>query len=70
VKSAIRSNEFAALSEHDQLSQQKELGHVFAGFKEGPLHFAPTYKYDTFTDDYDSSEKCRQVGGSFRVQAY
>uniref|UniRef100_A0A914HCK2 Uncharacterized protein n=1 Tax=Globodera rostochiensis TaxID=31243 RepID=A0A914HCK2_GLORO len=25
---------------------------------EGPLHFAPTYKYDTFSDDYDTSDKC------------
>uniref|UniRef100_A0A4W5LST3 phosphoinositide 5-phosphatase n=3 Tax=Salmoninae TaxID=504568 RepID=A0A4W5LST3_9TELE len=32
---------------------------VFRGFIEGNLDFAPTYKYDLFSDDYDTSEKCR-----------
>lgn len=67
VKRAVRKNNFAHLSEHDQLTQQKELGNVFAGFKEGPLHFAPTYKYDTFSDDYDTSEKCRSPAWTDRV---
>lgn len=67
VKAAIRSNNFAYLSEHDQLSQQKELGNVFTGFNEGPLHFAPTYKYDTFSDDYDTSEKCRSPAWTDRI---
>lgn len=32
---------------------------MFQGFAEGDLNFAPTYKYDEFSDDYDTSEKCR-----------
>ena len=32
---------------------------VFQGFCEGYLNFAPTYKYDEFSDDYDTSEKGR-----------
>uniref|UniRef100_A0A914HAX0 phosphoinositide 5-phosphatase n=1 Tax=Globodera rostochiensis TaxID=31243 RepID=A0A914HAX0_GLORO len=67
VKNAIRQNNFAYLSEHDQLSQQKEAGNVFAEFTEGPLHFAPTYKYDTFSDDYDTSDKCRSPAWTDRV---
>uniref|UniRef100_A0A183C0F3 phosphoinositide 5-phosphatase n=1 Tax=Globodera pallida TaxID=36090 RepID=A0A183C0F3_GLOPA len=67
VKNAIRLNNFAYLSEHDQLSQQKEAGNVFAEFNEGPMHFAPTYKYDTFSDDYDTSDKCRSPAWTDRV---
>lgn len=32
---------------------------MFQGFAEGSLNFAPTYKYDEFSDDYDTSEKGR-----------
>ena len=30
-------------------------GRVFRGFKEGPINFAPTYKFDPGTNSYDSS---------------
>ncbi|VDO37214.1 unnamed protein product [Onchocerca flexuosa] len=55
------------LSRYDQLSQQKALGEIFKDFEEGPLTFAPTYKYDTFTDDYDTSEKCRVPAWTDRI---
>lgn len=32
---------------------------VFVGYEEGPLTFQPTYKYDIFTQRYDTSEKQR-----------
>ena len=32
---------------------------VFQGYEEGIPNFAPTYKYDLFCDDYDTSEKAR-----------
>uniref|UniRef100_A0A915D7D6 phosphoinositide 5-phosphatase n=1 Tax=Ditylenchus dipsaci TaxID=166011 RepID=A0A915D7D6_9BILA len=67
VKSAARSQNFEHLVKYDQLTQQKEAGNVFQGFKEGPLNFAPTYKYDTFSDDYDTSEKCRSPAWTDRV---
>ncbi len=28
-------------------------------FQEGDINFPPTYKYDLFSDDYDTSEKSR-----------
>ena len=40
---------------------------VFKGFMEGETNFAPTYKYDLFCDDYDSSEKQRCPAWTDRV---
>ncbi|KAI6241211.1 Phosphoinositide 5-phosphatase [Aphelenchoides fujianensis] len=67
VKAAVRAGDFALLNEHDQLNQQRHMGNVFPGFQEGPLNFAPTYKYDTFSDDYDTSEKCRSPAWTDRI---
>uniref|UniRef100_A0A3P8XWV8 Synaptojanin-1 n=1 Tax=Esox lucius TaxID=8010 RepID=A0A3P8XWV8_ESOLU len=59
VKELIRQQNWEALTAGDQLVDQKNQGLVFRGFIEGNLDFAPTYKYDLFSDDYDTSEKCR-----------
>src|SRR4051794_25792367 len=40
-----------------QLRVQMEERHVFEGFREAPLVFAPTYKYDRMSTGYDSSDK-------------
>ena len=34
-------------------------GAAFVGYKEGPVLFRPTYRYDLGTDNYDTSEKMR-----------
>ncbi|KAJ3055090.1 hypothetical protein HK097_011532, partial [Rhizophlyctis rosea] len=49
------------LWEYDQLLQQMSTNPSFGlrGFREGPLSFAPTFKYDPGTDRYDTSEKRR-----------
>ncbi|KAI6182586.1 Phosphoinositide 5-phosphatase [Aphelenchoides bicaudatus] len=67
VKNAVRNGDFANLNNYDQLNQQRAIGNAFKGFREGPLNFAPTYKYDTFSDDYDTSEKCRAPAWTDRV---
>ncbi|CAI5447115.1 unnamed protein product [Caenorhabditis angaria] len=67
VKNAVRNRDFAKLVEFDQLTQQKAQANTFIGFQEGDLNFAPTYKYDTFSDDYDTSEKCRAPAWTDRV---
>lgn len=46
---------------------QQEQGNVFKNFFEGDINFAPTYKYDLFSDDYDTSEKCRAPAWTDRV---
>lgn len=43
------------------------LQQVFRGFIEGKLDFAPTYKYDLFSEDYDTSEKCRTPAWTDRI---
>ena len=55
------------LLENDQLTLQRSEGNVFDGYSEGPVMFAPTYKYDLLTDEYDSSEKCRTPAWTDRV---
>ncbi|KAM9455269.1 synaptojanin-1 isoform 2-T3 [Clarias gariepinus] len=67
VKDLIRQQNWDALITGDQLVEQKNAGQVFSGFIEGKLDFAPTYKYDLFSDDYDTSEKCRTPAWTDRV---
>ena len=50
------------MSDHELVCLQ-----VFQGYIEGDLTFAPTYKYDQFSDDYDTSEKCRTPAWCDRV---
>ncbi|TRY99271.1 hypothetical protein DNTS_022825 [Danionella cerebrum] len=67
VKELIRQQNWDALIAGDQLVEQKNAGQVFRGFIEGKLDFAPTYKYDLFSEDYDTSEKCRTPAWTDRV---
>ncbi|XP_064208707.1 synaptojanin-1 isoform X5 [Anguilla rostrata] len=67
VKELIRQQNWDALTAGDQLVDQKNAGHIFRGFIEGKIDFPPTYKYDLFSDDYDTSEKCRTPAWTDRV---
>jgi len=61
VIAAIRSNNLTKLLERDQLvmSRRKIPSFRLRAFTEAPITFAPTYKYDVGSDNYDSSEKKR-----------
>jgi hypothetical protein len=61
VIDAVKQNNLAKLLDRDQLllSRKRNPGFRLRAFNEMPINFAPTYKYDVGTDNYDSSEKKR-----------
>ncbi|XP_076262081.1 synaptojanin isoform X1 [Rhynchophorus ferrugineus] len=67
IKECVRQENFPAVLVNDQLKKQQEEGNVFKNFIEGEITFPPTYKYDLFSDDYDTSEKCRAPAWTDRV---
>ncbi|XP_064634309.1 synaptojanin-1-like isoform X2 [Lineus longissimus] len=67
VKQLIVDENWSALQSCDQLNKQREEGKTFNGFWEGNTDFPPTYKYDLFCNDYDTSEKMRTPAWTDRV---
>lgn len=61
VIQAVREGNLPKLLERDQLllSRKRNPGFRLRAFTEMPITFAPTYKYDPGTDNYDTSEKQR-----------
>ncbi|OKL60838.1 hypothetical protein UA08_03935 [Talaromyces atroroseus] len=59
VRQLIKLGELGKLYEHDQLNLQMLAGRTFPFYSEGIIKFAPTYKYDIGTDNYDTSDKSR-----------
>ncbi|XP_029476002.1 type II inositol 1,4,5-trisphosphate 5-phosphatase isoform X2 [Rhinatrema bivittatum] len=67
VKALIEKKDFQTLYKYDQLKIQVDEKGVFEGFLEGALAFQPTYKYDSGSDDWDTSEKCRAPAWCDRI---
>ncbi|XP_063363236.1 synaptojanin-1 [Cydia amplana] len=67
VRLLVSQNNMQRLLEQDQLTRQKAQDLVFKNCIEGDITFPPTYKYDLFSDDYDTSEKCRAPAWTDRV---
>ncbi|XP_017781797.1 PREDICTED: synaptojanin-1-like [Nicrophorus vespilloides] len=67
LKEFIKQGDLQAVLECDQLRNQQKADNVFVGFDEGEITFPPTYKYDLFSDDYDTSEKCRAPAWTDRI---
>uniref|UniRef100_UPI003AAF6937 type II inositol 1,4,5-trisphosphate 5-phosphatase isoform X1 n=1 Tax=Centroberyx gerrardi TaxID=166262 RepID=UPI003AAF6937 len=67
VKDLITKKEFETLHNYDQLKRQIDEEAVFVGFVEGEIDFQPTYKYDTGSDQWDTSEKCRAPAWCDRI---
>uniref|UniRef100_A0A7S1XEN9 Inositol polyphosphate-related phosphatase domain-containing protein n=1 Tax=Compsopogon caeruleus TaxID=31354 RepID=A0A7S1XEN9_9RHOD len=62
----IEKKEFDQLAKYDQLNIARRGGRVLQGFQEGPLQFAPTFKYDLFSPEYMLDEE----GGLKRTPAW
>lgn len=65
----IASGNFTRLLSQDQLLKEMKNNRAFRlrSFTEGPLDFAPTYKYDRRSDEYDTSEKRRAPAWCDRI---
>ncbi|KAH9887700.1 DNase I-like protein [Cubamyces lactineus] len=69
VIAAVKAGDLEHLLIHDQLRKEMKFNRGFRlrTFSEGPLTFAPTYKYDRRSDEYDTSEKARVPAWCDRV---
>lgn len=69
IIAAIRTGDLSSLLQHDQLLREIKFnrGCRLRGFSEGPLLFAPTYKYDPRSNEYDTSEKRRAPAWCDRI---
>lgn len=69
VVTAIKNSNLTKCLDRDQLSlsKRKNPGFRLRDFAEAPITFAPTYKYDVGTDNYDSSEKRRTPAWCDRI---
>jgi len=56
-----------SLLRHDQLKSTISDGRAFPSFAEGKINFAPTFKFDKETDDYDTSHKQRIPAWTDRI---
>uniref|UniRef100_A0A7S0E3I7 Inositol polyphosphate-related phosphatase domain-containing protein n=2 Tax=Hanusia phi TaxID=3032 RepID=A0A7S0E3I7_9CRYP len=53
----IAQGKRAALLLNDELLEERENNRVFPSFQEASISFDPTYKFETWTDNYDSVKK-------------
>ncbi|XP_065573410.1 uncharacterized protein LOC136035503 isoform X2 [Artemia franciscana] len=67
AKDLIDTANYEQLFMFDQLREQKRIKRVFDGYQEGIPNFRPTYKYDTGTDNWDSSKKNRAPAWTDRI---
>lgn len=66
---AVREDNLSKLLDRDQLllSRKRNPGFRLRAFAESPITFAPTYKYNVGTDEYDTSEKKRSPAWCDRI---
>ena len=69
VVKAVKSSNLSKLLERDQLLVSRRRNPLFRAraFKECPITFAPTYKYDVGSNNYDTSEKRRAPAWCDRI---
>ncbi|XP_009674199.2 inositol polyphosphate 5-phosphatase K isoform X2 [Struthio camelus] len=67
VRESINNRRYNLLWEKDQLNMAKKKEAFLQDFIEGPLQFKPTYKFDLYSDVYDTSEKKRKPAWTDRI---
>uniref|UniRef100_A0A8C2BDN6 Inositol polyphosphate-5-phosphatase Ka n=1 Tax=Cyprinus carpio TaxID=7962 RepID=A0A8C2BDN6_CYPCA len=67
VKNCITSQQYNLLWSKDQLTMMKQKEATLQKFKEGPLDFHPSYKFDLHSDNYDTSGKKRKPAWCDRI---
>ncbi|XP_005155333.2 inositol polyphosphate 5-phosphatase K isoform X2 [Danio rerio] len=67
LRSSINNSRFNLLWDRDQLSMLKKKEPILQEFEEGPLRFKPTYKFDRFSETYDTSGKKRKPAWTDRI---
>nr|XP_045015027.1 inositol polyphosphate 5-phosphatase K isoform X2 [Jaculus jaculus] len=67
VRESITRQNYHELWEKDQLIIAKKHDPLLREFQEGPLLFSPTYKFDRYSDNYDTSEKKRKPAWTDRI---
>ncbi|XP_012671957.2 inositol polyphosphate 5-phosphatase K isoform X2 [Clupea harengus] len=67
LRSSIEGGRYNLLWQKDQLTMMKKKEPLLQEFEEGPLQFKPTYKFDRFSETYDSSGKKRKPAWTDRI---
>nr|XP_028563714.1 inositol polyphosphate 5-phosphatase K isoform X2 [Podarcis muralis] len=67
IRESINNSRFSLLWEKDQLNIAKKKEPILQEFMEGPLKFKPTYKFDLYSNDYDTSGKKRKPAWTDRI---
>merc|ERR1719238_38544 len=67
IDTLLASRMHEVLLSNDQLSIERRRGRVFQGFSEGPLNFAPTYKFNANSKTYDTSKRRRIPAWTDRI---
>nr|XP_060612907.1 inositol polyphosphate 5-phosphatase K isoform X2 [Anolis sagrei ordinatus] len=67
IRESINKNRFSLLWEKDQLNMAKKREAILQEFSEGPLKFKPTYKFDLYSNEYDTSGKKRKPAWTDRI---
>ncbi|XP_044286498.1 inositol polyphosphate 5-phosphatase K isoform X2 [Varanus komodoensis] len=67
IRESINSSRFSPLWEKDQLNMAKKKETLLQEFMEGPLKFKPTYKFDLYSNEYDTSGKKRKPAWTDRI---
>lgn len=70
VLSRIRSKEYSALLNYDQLKTEQGHGKVLRKFKEGTIAFPPTYRYERGARGTYVYEKVKATGNVYNVPSY